>query len=310
MEENLSEDQSIHKEEGSIRKKKVELSFSLPEEVKTVKDLIMWEAAKFIVTINPPAKEKDQYLERLFTELRSGQRDLKEEFSHDLMKDDALCIFCHSEEDLSEDTVIALRNCRDGKNYGKIHICNKCKIEKGDKDLLTWKRYPDTSKIPEVAFKKYLVMLYLCCECKGELLKDLECRKTLGELSGVLKEPCSEEQIKKKEWAKTFGIKKRSMSFLTTLVVVFVVIAAGIGLALRLVQVGLKSTKEFSAVIKKVYKGMPEKEFFDTFRFYEPKRHIIDDDGDIITYEDYRSADKEDTVTFYIRKGKVVRWQK
>jgi flagellar basal body L-ring protein FlgH len=73
---------------------------------------------------------------------------------------------------------------------------------------------------------------------------------------------------------------------------------------------GRTSWAEDSPEMQKVYPGMPKEELYQIYPVKYQIKHIANENREMIVFDDYLTNDPGDTVTFYVKDGKVAWWDK
>ncbi len=172
-----------------------------PKAVKTIRDLIFWEYAKLISGSALGDRKNYGFVMSSFKKLQTGEMKWSQVLREDLHMDQTKCIYCGSTADLSNDHIVAKRECHFAEIHNIVKSCKKCNSSKGDKDLLEWWGLENRYEIPRNVMGKYLKMLYVCHECRGTLeSSDLnrDDEFNLLDLGSILRKPCDPEKVKQK----------------------------------------------------------------------------------------------------------------
>jgi len=142
-----------------------------PAAIKTVRDLIFWEYAKLISGSALNDRKNFGFVMKKFKELQTGKIVWSDILREDLQIDHTRCDYCGSTENLSNDHIVAKRDCHFAEIHNIVKACKKCNSSKGNKDLIEWWGRENIYELPRVVYGKYLKMLYICHECRGTLDK-------------------------------------------------------------------------------------------------------------------------------------------
>lgn len=145
-----------------------------PSAVKTIKDLIFWEYVKLISGSALNDRKNYGFIMHNFKQLQGGEKKWSDILREDITMDTTKCAYCGSTKDLSNDHIVAKRECHFSEVHNIVKACKKCNSSKGDKDLIKWWGLERQYEIPRIVMGKYLKMLFICHECRGTLeMKDL-----------------------------------------------------------------------------------------------------------------------------------------
>ena len=172
----------------------------LPDTIRTVKDLILWEYAKLMAGLALSDHKKDGFISVNFNLLRSGEKEWFDILRKNVVMDSHKCAYCESAQTLSKDRIIPKRECHFAEIHNVVKTCKKCKASKGTKDLIEWWGLEGRFEPPKIVMEKYLKMLYMCHRCRGTL--DTEDIYNNGDfdlphISAVFQEPCYPEKVKR-----------------------------------------------------------------------------------------------------------------
>jgi hypothetical protein len=140
-----------------------------PSAIKTIKDLIFWEYAKLISGSALKDRKNYGFIMKKFKELQTGKIVWSDILREDLKMDQTRCEYCDSTEALSNDHIVAKRNCHFREIHNIVKACKKCNSSKGNKDLIEWWGRERIYELPRIVYGKYLKMIYVCHECRGTL---------------------------------------------------------------------------------------------------------------------------------------------
>ncbi len=175
-----------------------------PKAVKTIRDLIFWEYAKLISGSALGDRKNFGFIMSSFKKLQLGEMKWSQVLREDLHMDPTKCIYCGATADLSNDHIVAKRECHFAEIHNIVKACKKCNSSKGDKDLMEWWGLEKRYEIPRDVMGKYLKMLYLCHECRGTLgAADInkDARLDLLDLGAIFLTPCNSEKARLKDAA-------------------------------------------------------------------------------------------------------------
>lgn len=162
------------------------------KEVKTIRDLILYQYAKIIARAafkcadGTQAKKANYgFIKKTFRELRDNQKKWSDILREDIqfVESDKKCIFCGVADNLTKEHIVpkTLKINERCKTCGHIHgihniiwSCKSCNSAKGQKGIYTYFRQLHKGShlsdfIPPLLEKKYLKTIYLCHECAGTL---------------------------------------------------------------------------------------------------------------------------------------------
>src|SRR3972149_8495133 len=140
-----------------------------PRAVKTIRDLIFWEYAKLVSGSALGDRKNYGFVMSTFKKLQGEEMKWSEILREDLGMDQKKCAYCSKTEDLSNDHIVAKRECHYAEIHNIVKACKSCNPSKGDKDLIEWWGIEMRYEIPRNVMGKYLKMLYICHECRGTL---------------------------------------------------------------------------------------------------------------------------------------------
>ena len=170
-----------------------------PKAVKTIRDLIYWEYAKLVSGSALGDRKNYGFVMSAFKKLQGGEMKWSEVLREDLSMDQTKCAYCGKSEDLSNDHIVAKRECHFAEIHNIVKACKNCNSSKGDKDLIEWWGIERRYEIPRNVMGKYLKMLYICHDCRGTLeQKDLNQDGVidLSDLAAIFKIPCDPEKAR------------------------------------------------------------------------------------------------------------------
>ncbi len=166
-------------------------------EVKTIRDLILYQYAKIIAksalgyTDGLQAKKASYgFIKKTFRQLRDSEKKWSDILREDLqfVESEKKCIFCGSMENLTKEhivpkTLLVNERCPHCDHIQGIHnliwTCKSCNSAKQQKGLYTFFSQKYHTKhpsdfLPTLLEKKYLKTIYLCHQCAGTLNSPLQ----------------------------------------------------------------------------------------------------------------------------------------
>lgn len=142
-----------------------------PPEVKTVRDLILWQYAKIISKAEEAEKTRHASVKLRFEKLRSGEivwRDSIRSFLLERERPDT-CIYCGAGSNLSHGHLIEPRRGGPDTPGNVVTACRTCMASKGDSGVYEWYTAHRRERVPPAAEGKYLSLLYELHEQGGRL---------------------------------------------------------------------------------------------------------------------------------------------
>lgn len=166
-------------------------------EVKTIRDLILYQYAKIIAksalgyTDGLQAKKASYgFIKKTFRQLRDSEKKWSDILREDLqfVSTEKKCIYCGGTENLSQDhivpkTLLINERCPHCDHIQGIHnliwACKSCNSAKQQKGLYTFFSQKHNTAhpsdfLPPLLEKKYLKTIYLCHQCAGTLNAPLQ----------------------------------------------------------------------------------------------------------------------------------------
>jgi len=163
------------------------------KDVKTIEDLIYYQYAKIIAkSASRDGNAKNYgFIKRKFLDLKSGKIAWSDILREDIqfIESEKICIYCGATENLTKDHIIPKsisinERCSTCDAVQGVHniiwACKSCNSKKGTKGLYEVYRdiYPDEKKffnnIPPLLEKKYLKIVYRCCNCADKLCNEID----------------------------------------------------------------------------------------------------------------------------------------
>ena len=292
------------------RSKETPVQGSTPQpEIKIVKDLIFWESAKVVASLVSPESGNDDLIAKNFMDLNTGQLAWKDIFEREINKIDRVCLYCGNMDKLYYQPIIPNRLCREAELYNMFYVCGECKKTKTYKDIFSLWGKTNKHEVLKIAMVRYLKMLYLCHECKESLNHELAGKNKLSDLDYVFNQQCRAREIKARAFKKIFGFGHRSMRFTINMYSIIILVITFIGIVYWLATQVERAEKAFQERMNSVQIGMSKERLYEVFGARRQEDYTQQDNKETITFSDWLEVESGNTVTFYLKDGKVTGWQ-
>ncbi|MHA2255774.1 MAG: HNH endonuclease [Candidatus Heimdallarchaeaceae archaeon] len=146
----------------------------LPQNVRSVKDLIFWHYAKVISHSSGYGRNNMQFIESYYKRLQNEEITWEialKEFKSTVETTQS-CAFCGEVRKLSLEKMIpSVSELSDNREY-HLFLCKRCNSSKGNKGLYRWYGLDNLEDIPRNTEGKYLKLLYELHQARGTLSED------------------------------------------------------------------------------------------------------------------------------------------
>ncbi|MCG3221041.1 MAG: HNH endonuclease, partial [Candidatus Heimdallarchaeota archaeon] len=143
----------------------------LPQNVRSVKDLIFWQYAKVLSHSSGYGRSNMQFIENYYQKLQKEEitwEDALKEFKSTVEITQS-CAFCGEIRKLSlEQMLSSITELSDNREY-HIMLCKSCNSSRGNNRIYQWYGVDNLEDIPRNIEGKYLKLLYELHQVRGTL---------------------------------------------------------------------------------------------------------------------------------------------
>ncbi|NPD90263.1 MAG: HNH endonuclease [Asgard group archaeon] len=134
----------------------------LPQNIRSIKDLIFWQYAKIISHSSGYGRSNLQFIGNYYQKLQNEEitwENALKEFKSTLEITQS-CAFCGEVRKLSVEKMLSSVTELSDNRENYIMLCKNCNSAKGDKGLYQWYGFENLEDIPRNMEGKYLKLLY------------------------------------------------------------------------------------------------------------------------------------------------------